>query len=122
MPKPERKRGGVSLRVSDDRVAVLACVNDRGDVFLQEACRGRLAMEDVKRVLSRCTPVGRVDQLQSSSNQSTRFSMRTPCSVVPSRRRSVVSTSLGKASFTREKGANSRSYVSGLASVSVTWM
>ena len=91
-------------------------------VFLQEACRGRLAAEGAMRVLSRCALDTCVAQLQPLSNQSTRFSMRTPCSVVPSRRRSVVSTSLGKASFTRAKGASSRSYVSGLASVSVTWM
>lgn len=72
-------------------------------VFLQEACRGRLAAEGAMRVLSRCVLDTCVAQLQPLSNQSTRFSMRTPCSVVPSRRRSVVSTSLGKASFTREK-------------------
>ena len=44
--------------MSRDKVGVLACVNDRGDVFLQEACLGKLGIDSARAALPPCALAG----------------------------------------------------------------
>lgn len=46
--------------MSRDKVGVLACVNDRGDVFLQEACLGKLGIDSARAALPPCALAGAI--------------------------------------------------------------
>ena len=54
MPRRVRKRGrdGVKRGISQDQVCVLSGVNDRGDCFLDVACRGHLTSKAALDLLS----------------------------------------------------------------------
>lgn len=62
MPRRARRRGGDGAAggVSRDKVSVVVAANPRGGVFLQEACRGKLGVDDARRAMAGCAVEGAV--------------------------------------------------------------
>lgn len=62
MPRRARRRGGDGAAggVSRDKVSVVVAASPRGGVFLQEACRGKLGVDDARRAMAGCAVEGAV--------------------------------------------------------------
>jgi len=54
MPRKAKRRGSDDARrgISNDLICVLTGINDRGAIFLEVACRGRLGKEDARAILA----------------------------------------------------------------------